>query len=379
MSFMVGMRAVILASAACAFPLAGQAGRVTGIVRNEAGSGIGNVEVFADGTNVAARTDSTGRFQLSALPAGSLRLMARRLGYRPYPFAVDVPSSGDVAVEIRLEALAQIVEAVTVTGSRTGADRRLQGFHQRSTSHNGGYFVTRAKIERGNANNVLQLLRGIPAVHILADSRLGRGVRLRGNTCPPLVFIDGFPATAGAYDFESIDPASVEGIEVYSGIGNMPPEFLGPRGLDQCGVIAIWGRQAPDRRGGSQQRQATSGVQAATRAQAMVTASEAYVASAVHTQAMLHTATFNPEYPAAVLPARVIARVQVEFVVDTAGRILWDTYSVVTTTDARFNGSVRDALQLARFSPALRDGRPVPQVVQVASVITPPTRREDPP
>jgi hypothetical protein len=254
----------------------------------------------------------------------------------------------------------------------SATERRLQGFYARRNSKNGGYFITREQIESRNATNALQLLRGVPSVHILGNSRLGYGVQLRSNKCAPLVFIDGFPASAGPYDFESIDPASVEGIEIHAGLGSVPPEFLGPRGLDQCGVIAIWGRQAAVPRGDRRLRQVTSADKAATRVKAMVAASMAYASGSVDIQALLQRGSFTPVYPPSLMSTRVKARVQVEFVVDTAGQILWDTYSVVASTDSRFNATVRDALLDAQFSTAMRAGRRVAQVVQVATILSPP-------
>lgn len=361
-----------LVGMACAVPLSGQTVRVTGTVRDGAGAGIVNAEVSVEGGAVLTRTDSLGQYRLTASASGRLRLLARRLGYRPEAVEVVIPATGVITADFRLDVLAQSVETVTITSRMSATDRRLQGFYARANAKNGGYFIPREQIERRNASNSLQLLRGVPGVHILGNSRLGYGVRLRGNKCAPLVFIDGFPASAGAYDFESIDPASVEGIEIHAGLGSVPPEFLGPRGLDQCGVIAIWGRQAAVPRGDSRLRRVTSTEKAASRVKAMLAASMAYASSAVDLQALLQRGTFTPAYPPSLLSTRVSARVHVEFVVDTAGRILWDTYSVVASTDSRFNAVVREALLDAQFSTAVRAGRRVAQVVQVATILSPP-------
>ena len=45
-----------------------------------------------------------------------------------------------------------------------------------------------------------------------------------------------------------LDLASVEGIEVYSGVATVPPEFMGARGTHACGVVAVWSRPFRRRR-----------------------------------------------------------------------------------------------------------------------------------
>src|SRR4029453_18508221 len=42
-------------------------------------------------------------------------------------------------------------------------------------------------------------------------------------------------------------PTLVEGIEVYSGISQVPPQFMGSRGLGSCGVIVVWSREGERR------------------------------------------------------------------------------------------------------------------------------------
>jgi TonB family protein len=104
----------------------------------------------------------------------------------------------------------------------------------------------------------------------------------------------------------------------------------------------------------------------------MLASSLAYSADGVETAVALEKDSFAPIYPAALVKDRVNGRVRVEFVVDSTGTLMWGTYSVVASSDRRFESAVRDALQLAQFTPALRAGRKVAQVVQMPVSFTPP-------
>jgi TonB family protein len=357
---------------ATSLPLAAQTASVAGMVRDGHGNPVASVEVSVEGTRLVVRSDSTGRFALSRVPIGRARLLARRLGYTPEVVELTLGDTGTVSAIIRLDILAQPVQTLTITARQSPSEHRLEGFYARSRSHNGGHFLTRDQIEQSNATSALQLLATVPGLRVTANSRLGRGVVFRSYRCQPLVFIDGFPASAGQFDLESVDPASVEGIEAYAGLGTMPPEFLGPRGLDQCGVIAIWGRQPGEGREFRLPHKLTDSDRAAAHVKAMVVAALAYLPTQVDTAAMLEPASFVPIYPVSLAQTGITARVQVEFVVDTAGSIAWETYSVMSTSDRRFNTSVREALQGAQFSAGVRAGRKVAQVVQFAAVISPP-------
>ena len=77
----------------------------------------------------------------------------------------------------------------------------------------------------------------------------GTPIRFRGNggSCWPLVWLDGAPLPTAEFDLDFLSPSSIEGIEVYSGISQMPPQFMGSRGLGSCGVIVVWSREGERR------------------------------------------------------------------------------------------------------------------------------------
>ena len=54
---------------------------ITGFVRDSAGRALGEVEVLLDGSKAKTRTDTLGRYSLSA-PAGAYTVLFRLIGYQ---------------------------------------------------------------------------------------------------------------------------------------------------------------------------------------------------------------------------------------------------------------------------------------------------------
>ena len=155
----------------------------------------------------------------------------------------------------------------------------------------------------------------------------------------------------------------------------MPSEFLGPRELDHCGVIAIWGR--PYRPPPNEKPRIVAPSEASTRVDAMIAAGTVYTDQAVDVEAKLVDSTLSLVYPNSIDKAVTRGFVRVEFVVDPSGALDWKTFSVVSSTHRLFSNAVRDGLVNAVFAPAIRAGRNVGQVfhLPVEFVWTPDTER----
>jgi TonB family protein len=85
----------------------------------------------------------------------------------------------------------------------------------------------------------------------------------------------------------------------------------------------------------------------------------------VDTPAVLDTLTMPAvTYPPSMRASGTNGVVIAEFVVDTTGAVEPDNVGIVSSTDPLFTDAVRDALQLARFRPAIHKGRAVRQLVR---------------
>ena len=344
-------------------------GTIDGVVRDAAGAPVLGAVVGVAGSASAVRTDEDGRFVLRNVAAGSTRVGVRRLGFEPAHTITMVPSGGAVTVTIRLVPVATTLAAVRVTARPEAFEGRLAGFERRRARGAGNY-IGRERIANANSRSVIDMLRTAPSVRIVrgAPGQPYQAVRFRGAKCAPLLFIDGVPASAGEFDMNMIDLTTLDAIELYPSLSSIPPEFLGPRGTDQCGVIAVWSRPFRPR--------PVSEVRVAD-PQALVDSGHAYPADSVDVVAQLDQQSAEPAYPDGMWRQGQGGHVVAEFVVDTSGSVEMNTVVIVSATTREFAEAVRGALATASFAPAMRNGRAVRQVVhQPFDFIAPDPSRE---
>jgi TonB family protein len=354
---------LLLLAGATGSALAGQV-PVAGVVRDVTGTPVASVDVRVEGTAFATLTDDKGTFSLRGVSPGSHRLIVRRLGFRPAAMDVQVEAGHTAQIEIQIDPNPQQLTPITVAARPEAFDARLEGFLERSQSK-AGHFIRRDRLQRLTSHKFSEILREVPGVKL---GVVGRGaspqrtVRLRGANCPPYVFIDGFPAAAGEFDIDDIEPSTIEGVEIYHGLATIPAQFLGARG-ERCGVIAFWSR--PYRPARPRSRGKTTSIHE------ILAANAAYTADKVDITATLKQGAPQVVYPDSLWGSGVSGRVLAEFVVDTLGRIEHETVGIVSSSHPAFSRAVLDALVSTSFKPALRNGRPVRQIVQLPFVFEP--------
>ena len=122
----------------------------------------------------------------------------------------------------------------------------LDEFHRRAdqVAHGGGgYILTRPELEHAGQMSVGRLLATVPGVHYVATrGDANETVFLTRGNCAPRFYLDGAPLAVN--NINMISSGSLEGVEVYSGLGSGPAEYFDPRG---CGTILLWSqRGAPN-------------------------------------------------------------------------------------------------------------------------------------
>lgn len=170
----------------------------TGVVRGRvtdaaAGRGLGEVQVFVDGTRIGALSNAAGEFTLVGVPAGTRTITVRRIGYLPATQTIAVTAGGTASVDVALRVSAVNLSEVVVTGSGTPTEKRKLGTSVAS--------VDSTLISRAHANTVDQALQGkVPGAQITQNSGGpgggGISVRLRGvnsfiSGSDPLYMVDG--------------------------------------------------------------------------------------------------------------------------------------------------------------------------------------------
>jgi TonB family protein len=333
-------------------------GAIAGVVRDSSGARLVGADLSVTGTPLRAISDTAGRFRLVGVPAGAGALHVRRLGYRAASIPVAVERGGTASITVTLARLPRELDPVLVEASRQPAVRYLQGFYERRSKGH-GYFVTRDQISTRQWSDMTDVLRSlVPAVHISSSRMARNAVRLRGSRCAPLVWLDGAPAMAGEFDLDVISPETVSGIEIYPGPATVPVEFRSTRGLEACGVIVVWSRvDSPEPRDRRRRAQPKGTADSAV-AVRVYNADE--VDSAAHADS---TGISQPFYPDSLYAFRVSGEVVAQFVVDTTGQVLLDTFTAASSTHPAFTEAVRRSLRHSKFRPAMLGGRRVRQVM----------------
>lgn len=333
-------------------------GGIAGVVRDTSGARLAGADLTITGVTLRATSDTAGRFRLVGVPVGAGTLHVRRLGYRAALVRVTVERGSTASVTVTLAHVPHALDPVLVEASRQPAVRYLQGFYERRSKGH-GYFVTRDQLSTRQWSDMTDVLRSlVPAVRISSSRMARNAVRLRGSRCAPLVWLDGAPAMAGEFDLDVISPETVSGIEIYPGPATVPVEFRSTRGIESCGVIVVWSRvdaaEPRDRR----RRGKAKGPADSVPLVRVYTAEEVDQAARVDS-----TGIAQPFYPDSLYAFRVGGEVVAQFVVDTTGQVLVETFTAVSSTHPAFTESVRRSLQHAKFEPALLAGRRVRQVI----------------
>lgn len=333
-------------------------GMVTGTITDTAGVPIYGAEVTVDSAQVRAFTDEKGSFTLGGISRGLRLLTARRLGFAPSSIQVEILGEGAATVALRLKPLAAALPPVVIHPSGVRYSGRLAGYYERLERGSSGVFVTRDQIDKENPSTLGQLLQHVPGIR----ATRGRGgitsVRMRGRACWPLVWIDGTPMPAGEVDLDAFAPSTIQGIELYLGSTTAPLRYMGNRDVSSCGTILIWSR-GPDT--DPIYRPPTPSVDIATLVQQLAV----FNADQVDRRARLDSSQVPQlAFPPSLYAEGVHGLVIAEFVVDTAGKVEDGTIGIVSSTAPAFTEAVRVALESVSYTPALKAGRPVRQLVQ---------------
>lgn len=216
-------------------------GGVRGTVQTDDGRPLANAVVMLTAAGLDTRTDSAGRFVLTATPTGTWTLDVRALGYAPRQQSVDL-MPGDTVAQVVAMARAEVMDTVRVRANailRTALGRNLAAFEERQRMGI-GRFVGPADLEEMVLFRFTDALREMPGIRLAMRGRsTDRVILMRGarGGCVPTVFVDRMrmPGTEALDSF--IPPDNVAAVEVYQA-GFVPAEFQDI--FSGCGSIVVW-------------------------------------------------------------------------------------------------------------------------------------------
>ena len=261
---------VLLAVALAPIEAAAQSTLIVRIAADTTMRPISNVSVGIPGLERSALTDSAGRAVLERLPAGTHRVVARALGFRPDSTIVELADGATREIVMKLATHTVVLQEVLVNAEGTARTGKMAGYHQRR-ERGVGRFLDRNLLEKNSHRRTADILNTVPGVYVMygytSKAWASSGRNITSTSCPTCgptggainpgdrlagagpacymdVYIDGTLVYnsgmryAALYDLNSIEPGSIEAIEVYSSGSNLPSEFQRTSG--GCGAVLIW-------------------------------------------------------------------------------------------------------------------------------------------
>jgi hypothetical protein len=218
------------------------------VIDEHSGVGVASAVIRLVNTSLQTMTDSDGRFAFERVPVGNYAMQVQHIGYTGHRTALAV-GDADLDALVRVAPSAIPLQPVVVTAF----SRRLEsvGFYERR-KRGIGTFIDRKRIDAMNVQIASELLRQLPGVRLVPQSRTRQNqpqnatVGRRGN-CRYVFIMDG-SRTLADFEMDYISGSAIEGVEIYSGISDVPVAFkahaTSVQGSTTCGVIAIWSRNS---------------------------------------------------------------------------------------------------------------------------------------
>ena len=213
-------------------------GGITGTVRStERGAPIEGARVMLVGTTFAVITSARGEFSFHGLIPGKYLIRASAIGYATLTSPIEVKASETLEVDFEAEQ-----EGVRLPEIAVKETPNLPSEFARRSESGGGRYMSRADIERRNAATVGDLLRTFPGMRVDCRFYPCRVSLARHRNCPMAYWLDGAPTEASTVLLQP--PRDLDGVEVYSGLAETPPELFRP---NTCGALVLWTRTPPAR------------------------------------------------------------------------------------------------------------------------------------
>lgn len=208
----------------------------------ETGDPLPGTQVLLASAGVAGTTDAKGEVRLSSVTPGIHRIEARRPGYaaRSEVLTLAAGATPLIRIALPLQTIALAPLEVKARASHGKEMLRSAGFFRRQEAGFGA-FVTRAEIEELRTRRLSDAIRRVPGIRLASTAfsdQKASMARSTGTRCPIQYFVNGVPVHG--FNIDDVGVQDVEGLEIYRGASELPPEFN--RGSAMCGVIVIWTR-----------------------------------------------------------------------------------------------------------------------------------------
>ena len=212
-------------------------GAISGVVLTATNrSGIEAARVVLVGTPFVVTTNQRGEFSFNGLTPGKYIIQASAIGFTTLSSPIEVRALETLEVEFESEA-----QSVRLPDIEVAEKPNLPADFVRRSQEGGGRYFHRADIEKRDPRTVGDLLRGVAGMQIDCRGPICRAVFARSpRNCEPAYYMDGIPVDATVVWLQP--PRDLDGVEVYSGPAETPPEL---NRSASCGAIVLWTRTPP--------------------------------------------------------------------------------------------------------------------------------------
>ena len=174
-------------------------GRITGVVTDESGAPVSQVQVYLPESSLGSLTRPNGAYLILGVPAGTHEIRAERIGLGASSEQVTVQAGETAQVNFQLSSAALALDEIVVTGTAGAARRREIG--------NTISQITTADLPNRPVDVANMLTAAAPGVRVSQLGGVmgnGASIRLRGTTSlstspHPLIYIDGVRMQSKAF------------------------------------------------------------------------------------------------------------------------------------------------------------------------------------
>jgi len=214
------------------------------------GKGIPDATIAVTTTGGSARTDSLGQFRVPNLKVGIHRFLVSATGYSRGSLSLAFAAREVMERDLELDPVTappaasgepakDTSKAQALPGVDVKADpalgRRFADFERRRTTGRGQY-RTRAELEAGQFYTLQDAMRTMRGVRFNCAGNTCRAQMVRAPLgCSPEYIVD--ERVDNSFG-PTIPVRDIVGLEVYTGVSDVPGEFAGRN--SGCGVIVIW-------------------------------------------------------------------------------------------------------------------------------------------
>jgi hypothetical protein len=195
---------------------------IAGTVRDSLGLPVPGASVLITPGGHIYRTDSAGTFSARNIPVGALTIGVRKLGYSPLQSRVNLPRGVDLALDLVMQRLPQLLAEVEIRANRQCARYSLEGVLCRR-EQGSGYFMNRQEVLAASRDVYFPnlVLRDAPGFRQNLNGNPTTVESIVGWRCWRRIVDGGFPGAAR----NIYRPDDIYAVEIYQP-PNIPPEYM---------------------------------------------------------------------------------------------------------------------------------------------------------